>query len=270
MSETVAAEASPAAETPAAGSSAVSTPIDAAPAVFIEPPELADAAETGTHQQNGQGSSSPQQQNRNRPNQGQNQNNRNNQNNNSSQGDGGDVGNRRGRRRRGRERGVGGELQGGGVQEQPYSGEMVEVKGMLDLRDEGYGFLRCGGYLPSPKDVYISISQARRFALRKGDYVEGACRPASNNEKYPALLRIDTVSGLDPEVARNRPRFEDLTPLFPDSRLAPRDGRVRRQGQPHGSHRRPPLAHRQGTAWPDRLPPQGGKDDRHEADRTLH
>ena len=88
---------------------------------------------------------------------------------------------------------------------------------MLDLRDEGYGFLRCGGYLPSPKDVYISISQARRFALRKGDYVEGACRPASNNEKYPALLRIDTVSGLDPEEARNRPRFEDLTPLFPDS-----------------------------------------------------
>jgi transcription termination factor Rho len=96
---------------------------------------------------------------------------------------------------------------------------MVEVKGMLDLRDEGYGFLRCDGYLPSSKDVYISISQARRFALRRGDYVEGACRPASNNEKYPALLRIDTVSGLDPEEARNRPRFEDLTPLFPDSRL---------------------------------------------------
>ncbi|MGO8864282.1 MAG: transcription termination factor Rho, partial [Acidimicrobiales bacterium] len=196
----------------------VGASLDAAPAVFVEPPELSDGAETGTHQQNGQGSPSPQQQNRNRPSQGQNQNNRNNQNN-ASQGDGGDIGNRRGRRRRGRERGVGGELQGGGVQEQPYSGEMVEVKGMLDLRDEGYGFLRCGGYLPSPKDVYISISQARRFALRKGDYVEGACRPASNNEKYPALLRIDTVSGLDPEVARNRPRFEDLTPLFPDSRL---------------------------------------------------
>jgi transcription termination factor Rho len=179
-------------------------------------------------QQNGQGASSHQQANRSRPNQGQNQNNRNNQNNNNqnnnnqnnnSQGDGGDLGNRRGRRRRGRERGAGGELQGGGGQEQPYSGEMVDVKGMLDLRDEGYGFLRCGGYLPSPKDVYISISQARRFALRKGDYVEGACRPASNNEKYPALLRIDTVSGLDPEEARNRPRFEDLTPLFPDSRL---------------------------------------------------
>jgi transcription termination factor Rho len=204
---------------------AESAPVESGPAVFVEPPELADGSETAAApHQNGQGSGSHQQQNRPRPNQGQGQNNRNNQNapgnqHNQSQGDGGDLGNRRGRRRRGRERGVGGELQGGGGQEQPYSGEMVEVKGMLDLRDEGYGFLRCGGYLPSPKDVYISISQARRFALRKGDYVEGACRPASNNEKYPALLRIDTVSGLDPEEARNRPRFEDLTPLFPDSRL---------------------------------------------------
>jgi transcription termination factor Rho len=214
-----------AAEAPAAGESS--------PAVFVEPPELSEGVESNAPQQNGnngQGSATHQQPTRSRPSQGQgqnrnnqnnqNQNNQNNQNqNNQSQGDGADLGNRRGRRRRGRERGVGGELQGGTGQEQPYSGEMVEVKGMLDLRDEGYGFLRCGGYLPSPKDVYISISQARRFALRKGDYVEGACRPASNNEKYPALLRIDTVSGLDPEEARNRPRFEDLTPLFPDSRL---------------------------------------------------
>jgi len=133
-----------------------------------------------------------------------------------------DVGNRRGRRRRGRERvpgGGGGELQGSSHQEGAYQGELVEVRGLLDLRDEGYGFLRCEGYLPSDKDVYVSISQARRFALRKGDYVEGACRPAANNEKYPALLRIDTVSALDPEEARSRPRFEDLTPLFPDSRL---------------------------------------------------
>jgi len=224
------------------GGSSASTPetttaTDTGPAVFVEPPELSDGSDNGSSAQNGQGSpqgqSSGQGQGRNnRPGQGQNnrnnqnnQNNRNNNNNqnnnqnNQSQGDGGDVGNRRSRRRRGRERGPGGELQGGGGQEQPYSGELVEVKGMLDLRDEGYGFLRCDGYLPSSKDVYISISQARRFALRKGDYIEGACRPASNNEKYPALLRIDTVSGLDPEEARNRPRFEDLTPLFPDSRL---------------------------------------------------
>jgi transcription termination factor Rho len=217
------AEASASPEPPAETAPKDAAPVDTGPAVFVEPPELADGSENNGSAQNGQGATSGQQQTRNRPGPGQGQNNRNNQNNqnnrsNQSQGDGGDVGNRRSRRRRGRERGPGGELQGGG-QEQPYSGELVEVKGLLDLRDEGYGFLRCDGYLPSAKDVYISISQARRFALRRGDYVEGACRPASNNEKYPALLRIDSVSGLDPEEARNRPLFEDLTPLFPDSRL---------------------------------------------------
>jgi transcription termination factor Rho len=139
-----------------------------------------------------------------------------------------DPANRRGRRRRGRERtGPGGgggggggerELQGGG-QEAQYQGELVPVSGLLDLRDEGYGFVRAEGYLPSPRDVYVSISQARRFALRKGDYVEGASRPAASNEKFPALIRIDTVSGLSPDDARSRPRFEDLTPLFPDSKL---------------------------------------------------
>ncbi len=150
--------------------------------------------------------------------QGQNHQNQNHQN---GQSGGVEAGNRRGRRRRGRDRGAtGGELQGGANQESTYQGELVEVRGLLDLRDEGYGFVRCDGYLPSGKDVYVSISQARRFALRRGDYIEGACRPASNNEKYPALLRIDSVSGLDPEEARGRPRFEDLTPLFPDSKLA--------------------------------------------------
>jgi len=152
--------------------------------------------------------------------QGNNQGNRNNQ---GGQGGGtDDVGNRRSnRRRRGRERqgGTEGDLQGGGNQEQQYQGELIPVRGLLDLRDEGYGFLRCEGYLPSGKDVYVSISQARRFALRKGDSVEGSCRPAGSTEKFPALLQIDTVSGMDPEVARLRPRFEDLTPLFPDERL---------------------------------------------------
>ncbi len=131
---------------------------------------------------------------------------------------GAEPGNRRGRRRRGRDRGADRDLQGGPGGDS-YQGELVEVRGLLDLRDEGYGFLRCDGYLPSARDVYVSISQARRFALRKGDYVEGASRPASNNEKYPALLRIDKVSGMDPEAARQRPRFENLTPLFPDQKL---------------------------------------------------
>ena len=95
----------------------------------------------------------------------------------------------------------------------------MAVQGFLDLRDEGFGFLRTSGFLPSPRDIYVSISQVRRFALRKGDYVEGASRPASSNEKYPALLRIDNVSGLTPDEARQRPRFVDLTPLFPDSKM---------------------------------------------------
>ncbi len=193
---------------------------DSGPAVFVEPPELADGADpaprqNGQHQSHTNQNNQQGNRNRNQGNQG-NQNSQGNQNRN-NQSDG-DVGNRRSRRRRGRDRPQGGELQGGG-QEQPYAGELVEVKGMLDLRDEGYGFLRCDGYLASSKDVYVSISQARKFALRRGDYVEGACRPASNNEKYPALLRIDRVSTMDPDEARNRPRFEDLTPLFPDSRL---------------------------------------------------
>ena len=135
----------------------------------------------------------------------------------------GDPGNRRnGRRRRGRDGrpGGGGDRDLMGSADLPYQGELIECKGLLDLRDEGYGFLRTDGYLPSNKDVYVSISQARKFSLRKGDAIEGAFRPAGSNEKYPALIRIDTVAGMDVEVAKDRRRFEDLTPLFPDEKLA--------------------------------------------------
>jgi transcription termination factor Rho len=132
-----------------------------------------------------------------------------------------EPGNRRSRRRRGRDRDRGGErqIQEQGDREQQFQGEPVAVEGLLDLRDEGYGFLRAGGYLAGGKDVYVSLSQVRRFALRKGDYVTGASRPASSSEKYPALLRIDAVNGMTPDEARARPRFEDLTPLFPDQKL---------------------------------------------------
>ncbi len=130
-----------------------------------------------------------------------------------------EPGNRRGRRRRGRDRERGSQEPQGGGQEVAWQGELVPVRGLLDLRDEGYGFLRTSGYLPSSKDVYISVSQARRFSLRRGDAIEGACRPAGPSEKYPALLRIDTVCGMTPDEARERPRFEDLTPLFPDQRM---------------------------------------------------
>ena len=63
--------------------------------------------------------------------------------------------------------------------------------GLLDLREEGYGFLRTNGYLSSGTDVYVSITQVRRYGLRKGDLVEGSFRPAANNEKYPALVQVD-------------------------------------------------------------------------------
>jgi transcription termination factor Rho len=130
-------------------------------------------------------------------------------------------GNRRGRRRR---RGRSGQeqqqqQQGGNEPRQDFHGEPIPVEGLLDLRDEGYGFLRAGGYLPGSKDVYVSASQVRRFALRKGDYVKGASRPQASNEKYPAMLRVDEINGMTPDEARNRVKFEDLTPLFPDSKL---------------------------------------------------
>jgi transcription termination factor Rho len=121
-------------------------------------------------------------------------------------------GNRRRRRRRGRDRQQDGEPR-------EFQGEPVATEGLLDLRDEGYGFLRSTGYLPGPKDVYVSASQVRRFALRKGDYVKGFARPQASNEKYPALLRVDEINALPADAARDRPKFEDLTPLFPDSKL---------------------------------------------------
>jgi len=123
-----------------------------------------------------------------------------------------EPGNRR-RRRRGRRGGT-------ETHVEEYSGEPLDVEGLLDLRDEGYGFLRVKGSLPSKDDVYVSVKQARQFGLRKGDHIKGGSRPALRNEKNPALLRIDLVNGKDPEEARRRRRFEDLTPLFPDEKLA--------------------------------------------------
>jgi transcription termination factor Rho len=90
--------------------------------------------------------------------------------------------------------------------------------GILDVLPEGYGFLRTAGYLPSSQDIYVSLSQIRRFGLRKGDEVKGAVRRPKDNEKYFALLRIDTVNGLSPDEARQRREFEKLTPLFPEER----------------------------------------------------
>jgi transcription termination factor Rho len=91
--------------------------------------------------------------------------------------------------------------------------------GLLDILPEGYGFLRTSGYLPGQQDIYVSLSQVRRFMLRKGDTVTGKVRQPKDNEKYFALLQIDSVNGMDPEVAKQRPNFDKLTPLFPNERF---------------------------------------------------
>ncbi|MEO5679348.1 MAG: transcription termination factor Rho [Acidimicrobiales bacterium] len=126
---------------------------------------------------------------------------------------------RRNRRRRGRDRMVAGYDQQVQQGDQAYVGDPLSCDGLLELRPEGFGFLRTGGYLPGPDDVYVSTSQVRKFALRAGDRIVGASRPATTQERYGALLRIDAVGDLNPEQARRRPRFNDLTPLFPDDRL---------------------------------------------------
>jgi transcription termination factor Rho len=87
--------------------------------------------------------------------------------------------------------------------------------GVLDIMDDGYGFLRGERYLPGPFDVYVSVSQIRRFGLRQGDLVEGLMRPPKEREQYAGLLRVEKVNGLDAEAAPRRPHFDHLTPIFP-------------------------------------------------------
>lgn len=88
--------------------------------------------------------------------------------------------------------------------------------GILEMMSEGYGFLRNNTLLPSSADVYVSQSQIRRFGLRNGDMIAGRGRPARAGEKYFSLLRVEAVNDLNPELARNRPHFGQLTPTFPD------------------------------------------------------
>ncbi len=91
--------------------------------------------------------------------------------------------------------------------------------GVLEIVQDGIGFLRSDHLLPGPEDVYVSQSQIRRFGLRTGDLVVGQVRPPKETEKYYGLLKVEAVNGLDPEVAKQRPVFERLTPIFPDRQL---------------------------------------------------
>lgn len=87
--------------------------------------------------------------------------------------------------------------------------------GVLEIVDDGIGFLRAEHYLPGPNDIYVSQTQIKRFNLRTGDLVIGQVRSPKDSEKYYGLLRVDAVNGLNPEEAKNRPNFEDLTPIYP-------------------------------------------------------
>jgi transcription termination factor Rho len=88
--------------------------------------------------------------------------------------------------------------------------------GVLQIVEDGIGFLRSDHLLPGPEDVYVSQSQIRRFGLRTGDMVIGQVRPPKETEKYFGLLRVEAVNGLDPEAAKARPDFDKLTPIFPN------------------------------------------------------
>lgn len=93
------------------------------------------------------------------------------------------------------------------------------VSGVLEIMNEGYGFLRQDSFLRGANDIYVSNSQVRRFNLRNGDHICGEARAPKNSEKYYGLLRVESVDGLDPEVVRQRTNFGSLTPTFPDKLL---------------------------------------------------
>lgn len=95
----------------------------------------------------------------------------------------------------------------------------ISVEGVLDVLADGYGFLRTRGYLSSEDDVYVGAALIRRNGLRKGDIIAGSTRPSRSNEKYSALQKIDSVNGVPLEELGRRPRFADMTPIFPDQPL---------------------------------------------------
>ena len=100
------------------------------------------------------------------------------------------------------------------------AGDWGEGKGVLEILPDGYGFLRAENCLPGTKDVYLSQTQIRRFNLRNGDYITGKTRPQRDGDRYEGMIFVSTVNGMSADAARRRPRFEELTPIFPNSRLS--------------------------------------------------
>lgn len=96
---------------------------------------------------------------------------------------------------------------------------LMFAEGVLEIMQDGYGFLRPIGYLPSAEDIYVATSQIRRFDLRTGDMVSGKVRPPKESERYFGLLHVEAVNGVSPEIAAERLHFPALTPLFPQKRM---------------------------------------------------
>ncbi len=117
------------------------------------------------------------------------------------------------RRRRGRER------ENNKDTNEPWNGDVVPVAGYLELRPEGYGFLRVDGALPSKDDAYVPVKMVRQYNLDKGVHLSGTSRPAGRNEKNPAMVELLTVNGGPPEAATERVAFDEQAPVFPDERL---------------------------------------------------
>ncbi|HEY56946.1 MAG TPA: transcription termination factor Rho [Anaerolineae bacterium] len=106
------------------------------------------------------------------------------------------------------------------IREAEAAAEGLEVRGgILEIMNEGVGFLRAENYRPGPNDVYVSPTQIRRFGLRPGDLVIGVVRPPRDTERHYGLLKVESINGLPPEEALKRPRFEDLVPIFPEERF---------------------------------------------------
>ncbi len=94
-----------------------------------------------------------------------------------------------------------------------------KARGILEVLQDGYGFIRSANYMPGDNDVYVAPSQIRRFNLKTGDIVEGGLRVRNQNEKFSALLYVTAINGLSPEESKKRYNFEDMTPIFPDDRI---------------------------------------------------
>ena len=100
-----------------------------------------------------------------------------------------------------------------------------EIEGILDITNEGFGYIRAHGYMPSRDDAFVAAQMIRAAGLRPGDMIAGTLRPARANDKFPGLSKLRSVNGMDPEEVRRRPKFADLTPIYPNEPLKMEHGK---------------------------------------------